>query len=577
MDSFNSKHDPWLDASATYTFGNNVQAYSDRNQSQTGANDGFQSGSDYRAETTSPHTFDRMYDLTAQPNASPDQIKASVTSVFYLTNWLHDYYYDSGFDEAAGNAQKSNYGRGGAENDPLLAEAQDSADSGQANNANMSTPADGRSPRMQMYVWTGPPNRKLETQPPIVVEDWLGSAAFAPAMFDVPPTAMALVDDGSTAVPIDWTGANTGSGMGSKTDACQAPTNVQGKIAVIDRGVCTYQSKVQNAQQAGAVAAIVINNVPGHTAPNVQQQTGFFIPIMTQTTIPMLVMSYEDGQKLKALFAEGPVQATKFFRGMEVKRDGSIDTTVVSHEWGHYLHMRNQDGQNTQYAGMSEGWGDFNALFMIIRDGDQFPNRSYAMATYAAGGFDSRTAYFGIRRAPYSVEYTMNPFTFQHIRAKAKLPDSAPISVAGDDAMNEPHNIGEIWAEMMFEVYANIIEVNTVAGRPFDDTKRRMSQYVVAALQAAPDDPTMVEQRDAVLSVIRSMAKGDPTRADDADAAARAFAKRGLGAKAVAPPRTSQSLNEAVESFVIDEDDDSPGMTPPGGTMMPPTRTLTSP
>jgi hypothetical protein len=496
-----------------------------------------------------------------------------------VTNWLHDYYYDSGFDEAAGNAQKSNYGRGGVENDPLLAEAQDSADNGQLNNANMSTPADGRSPRMQMYVWTGPPNRKLETQPPIVVEDWLGAAEFAPPMFDVPATDMALVDDGSTDVPVDWTGANTGTGMGTKTDACQAPTNVKGKIAVIDRGVCTYQSKVQNAQQAGAVAALVINNQPGHTAPNVQQQTSLFIPTMTQMTIPMLVMSYEDGLKLKAALMAGPVQATKFFRGAEVKRDGAIDTTVVSHEWGHYLHMRNQDGQSSQYSGMSEGWGDFDALFMIIRDGDQFPNRSYAMATYAAGGFDAQTAYYGIRRAPYSVEYTMNPFTFQHIRAKAKLPDAAPINVAGDDAMNEAHNVGEIWAEMMFEVYANIIEVNTVAGRSFDDIKRRMSQYVVAALKAAPSDPTMVEQRDAVLSVIRSMSKGDPTRADDADAAARAFAKRGLGSKAVAPPRSSTTLNEAVESYVIDTDDNGPTTTTTTGgtTMMPPTKKLTSP
>ena len=82
-------------------------------------------GSDLRAEVTAPMTFDRVYDLTKAPNASPDQIKAAVTQLFYMTNWLHDYWYDSGFNEAAGNAQQSNYGRGGAEGDPLLAEAQD--------------------------------------------------------------------------------------------------------------------------------------------------------------------------------------------------------------------------------------------------------------------------------------------------------------------------------------------------------------------------------------------------------------------------------------------------------------------
>ena len=39
--------------------------------------------------------------------------------------------------------------------DVLLAEAQDSATDGARNNANMATPGDGMSPRMQVYLWTG--------------------------------------------------------------------------------------------------------------------------------------------------------------------------------------------------------------------------------------------------------------------------------------------------------------------------------------------------------------------------------------------------------------------------------------
>ena len=50
---------------------------------------------------------------------------AAVTQLFYVTNWLHDWCYDSGFDEAAGNAQHDNFGRGGLGGDPLHAEAQD--------------------------------------------------------------------------------------------------------------------------------------------------------------------------------------------------------------------------------------------------------------------------------------------------------------------------------------------------------------------------------------------------------------------------------------------------------------------
>ena len=54
-----------------------------------------------------------------------------------MTNWLHDWWYDSGFNEAAGNAQLDNFGRGGVDGDPLHAEAQDGYPGGSRNNANM--------------------------------------------------------------------------------------------------------------------------------------------------------------------------------------------------------------------------------------------------------------------------------------------------------------------------------------------------------------------------------------------------------------------------------------------------------
>lgn len=38
---------------------------------------------------------------------------------------------------------------------------------------------------------------------------------------------------------------------------------VNGKIALIDRGVCTFVVKVKNAQNAGAIAVIIANNVAG--------------------------------------------------------------------------------------------------------------------------------------------------------------------------------------------------------------------------------------------------------------------------------------------------------------------------
>src|SRR4029079_1441540 len=91
---------------------------------------------DIRADVTSANTFDYTYDTLAAPDAAVTQRKAAVTELFFMNNWLHDYFYDSGFNEVAGNAQTNNFGRGGAQADAILAEAQDFSGT---DNANMNT------------------------------------------------------------------------------------------------------------------------------------------------------------------------------------------------------------------------------------------------------------------------------------------------------------------------------------------------------------------------------------------------------------------------------------------------------
>ena len=548
MEGFNKNPmgvaDPWLQPNDTFTYGNNVRAYSDRNQSTNDAggavNDGFQDagtdggGGDYRAEVTSAKTFDRTYDAALAPNATPEQIKASITQLFYTNNWLHDFWYDAGFDEVSRNGQVSNYGRGGAENDPIRAEAQDSADSGQANNANMSTLGDGSAPRMQMYVWTGLPNRTL-TVAGVTFTDPIGAAAFGPQTFDMMGTVI-LSEDGSTVVPPPVTPGT----VGTTTDACQPPTNIMGRIAVIDRGACPFTTKATNAQAAGATGIILINNVPGNLAPNAAGA-------LPSITIPLLGVSMEDGAKLKtALMAGMPTAQLK--RGVEIQRDGTIDNTIVAHEWGHYWHHRLVQCGGKSCGGMSEGWGDFVALMMSIRDGDTFDGgKTYGLAQYAAQGISKDGSYFGIRRAPYSRDMMKNPFTFTHIRAASMLPNMPGVQLAPTGAdMSEVHNVGEIWTETLFEAYTNLIDAGKVAMPPrtFEETQRLMAKYLVAGMKATPNEPTFVEQRDAILSAVYA------TKAmDDFTALAKGFAKRGLGVAAVAPPATSMTLNEAVENM----------------------------
>src|SRR5439155_8919861 len=95
---------------------------------------------------------------------------AAITNLFYWNNILLDVHYKYGFTEAAGNFQVNNYGKGGAGNDSVQADAQDGSGT---NNANFSTPPDGSSGRMQMYIFTSTtPNRDGDLDNQIVVHEF---------------------------------------------------------------------------------------------------------------------------------------------------------------------------------------------------------------------------------------------------------------------------------------------------------------------------------------------------------------------------------------------------------------------
>jgi uncharacterized repeat protein (TIGR01451 family) len=88
------------------------------------------------------------------------------------------------------------------------------------------------------------------------------------------------------------------AGTGTPSQGCSAYTNaaaVAGNIALIDRGTCTFQLKAAQAQSAGAIAAIIVNNVPGD--PNLVLMG----PDNTQPniTIPAVMISFNDGATIK--------------------------------------------------------------------------------------------------------------------------------------------------------------------------------------------------------------------------------------------------------------------------------------
>jgi hypothetical protein len=143
------------------TIGNNVDAYLDRDNNNAADTGG--------RPVSSTKTFEYTADLTQAPTVSVNQM-AAVTNLFYLNNVIHDKLYRHGFNEAAGNFQTNNFGKGGLGNDAVLAEAQDG---GGTNNANFATPADGSKPRMQMYIWNrSTPNRDGDFDSDIVWHEY---------------------------------------------------------------------------------------------------------------------------------------------------------------------------------------------------------------------------------------------------------------------------------------------------------------------------------------------------------------------------------------------------------------------
>lgn len=78
-----------------------------------------------------------------------------------------------------------------------------------------------------------------------------------------------------TAPLANWNNTAATALAGAATQACTpiAAGTHTGQIVVIDRGVCTFTTKVRNAESAGAAAVLVVNNVAGDPVAMAQDGT----------------------------------------------------------------------------------------------------------------------------------------------------------------------------------------------------------------------------------------------------------------------------------------------------------------
>jgi len=478
-------------AEYTITRGNNVHAYHDifsTNQSNGDEPDGGDS-----------LCFDFELDLSV--NRPYTQIDPLVTNLFYWNNLMHDVWYHYGFDEASGNFQTTNYTGEGDGGDEVRAEALDGSGT---NNANFATPPEGSNPRMQMYLWGGQlPSFSGATFEVTSPDEVAGAYEFAPAGFggdlpegdDVLAGQVVLADDG----------------VGVTSDACDPIVNgaeLEGNIAMIDRGECEFGFKCLAAEQAGAIAVIVCNNVDDGVFTMGAGAVG------GQVTIPAIMVGLEDCNILKMGLPELTVEMGE--PTLEVPQPGptgrssDLDNGVIVHEYTHGISNRltagaQQSGCLSNFEQAGEGWSDWYALVMTTTS-EMTAEQPRGIGTYASGQPPTGD---GIRTHPYSRDMDVNPHTFANINNESV-----------------PHGVGSVWCVMIWDLFWNLVDEYGYDEDLYYGTggNNMAMQLVTDGLKFQPCNPTFTEARDAIL-------QADMINYDGENQCLiwETFARRGLG------------------------------------------------
>jgi extracellular elastinolytic metalloproteinase len=516
-------------AEFTITRGNNNHAYLDQDDDEQQDFGGSPEGG-------AGLDFDFPVDFSQHAQAYRDAV---VTNLFYGCNIIHDVLYRYGFDEASGNFQANNYGRGGQEGDYVRCEA---ADGSGTNNANFSTPDEDPgdppgTPRMQMFLW---PGNQFGRQNQVVV-DGVGEFGAGWSRFGPPASPagvsgpIVLVNDGVATGPV-----------GTVNDGCEPYGPLPaGAIAVVDRAneppeppedpppVCSFLEQVHNAEAAGAAAVVIANNTGSSNPPTLDGDMTAAPP-----TIPAVSLSTADGVALKAVLpATGSVRKNPAHPGI---RDGDFDTGIIFHEYGHGVSNRLTGGPTENCLGGSErgseGWSDYFAISLLLNPELDDPQGTRGLVPYVL--FQPNRAGNGLRPRPYSRDMeTIQPFTYDSIKSGAWI---------GGSSLAVPHGVGHGWAAVLWDMTWDLIDKHGFNPNVYEawDTggNNRAIQYVTDGLKLQGCFPGLVDSSTAIIAAGDELSDGEDTCTLWAS-----FSRRGLGFSAV--QGTSEDRNDNTQAF----------------------------
>ncbi|KAJ3001901.1 UNVERIFIED_CONTAM: hypothetical protein HDU68_006585 [Siphonaria sp. JEL0065] len=198
-------------------------------------------------------------------------------------------------------------------------------------------------------------------------------------------------------------------------------------------------------------------------------------------------------------------------------RDGALENDIIIHEIGHGLSNRLTGGpansnclSTTASGGLGEGWSDVLGYIMALP-------ATFTRANDYSMGFWALNRPGGVRKYLYSTSLTTNKRMFSDLAT-----------------LNEVHDIGEVWAESLYEVMWNMID-NAGFTPPADIGKSvdagtgntALLKILIAAMKIQPCNPSFLQARDAIITAEKSLYNGK-----FACDIWKGFAKRGAGSGA---------------------------------------------
>ncbi|KAF9531235.1 metalloprotease [Crepidotus variabilis] len=195
-----------------------------------------------------------------------------------------------------------------------------------------------------------------------------------------------------------------------------------------------------------------------------------------------------------------------------IPRDTAMDNSIIIHEYGHGLTNRMVGGGRANClnqipsGGMGEGWGDTLANW--------FWQSSATTRDFVIGAY-SFNVLGGLRGYPYSTNPTVNPLKFSSLNGRT-----------------ETHAVGEVWANMLHNVYANLVTAHGFATDAFTNPGSGKGNSIflllfLESLAQMPCNPSFIAARNAWI-------QADQNRFFGANKCIiyKAFASRGLGVDA---------------------------------------------